>query len=131
MGALKAGFFGHTGHGAAFLGQVKLEVVSAVLIFTLVQLLGDGGWIFNSPWSFYLWNLSVLAYVLLMFIAGWREGTQPSFTMIPGTERNLLYALRLLVGILMFIASADWLIDASRLLREPAYAQIPSVRSPL
>ena len=97
--------------------------VTAVLIFTLIQLLGDGGWIFNSPWSFYLWNLSVLAYVLLMFIAGWREGTQPSFTMIPGTERNLLYALRLLVGFLMFVASADWLIDASRLLREPQLSQ--------
>jgi cytochrome c oxidase cbb3-type subunit 1 len=103
--------------------------VTSVLIFVMIQLLGDGGWIFNRTWSFYVWNLSVLAYVLLMFIAGWREGTQPSFTMVPGNERNLLYALRLLVGLLMFVASADWLIDASKLLREPAYAQSPSPRS--
>jgi hypothetical protein len=31
--------------------------------------------------------------------------------------------------LLMFVASADWLIDASKLLREPAYAQSPSPRS--
>ena len=104
--------------------------VTALLIFVMVELLGDDGWIFNGTWSFYTWNLGVLAYVLLMFIAGWREGTQPSFTMIPGPERNLLYALRLLVGFLMFVASADWLIDASKLLREPAYARIPSAPSP-
>jgi len=104
--------------------------VTALLIFVMVELLGDDGWIFNGTWSFYTWNLGVLAYVLLMFIAGWREGTQPSFTMIPGPERNLLYALRLLVGFLMFVASADWLIDASKLLREPAYARIPSTQLP-
>jgi cytochrome c oxidase cbb3-type subunit 1 len=95
--------------------------VSALLIFVMVQLLGEGGWIFNRTWSFYVWNLAVLAYVLLMFIAGWREGSDPAYTIIPGTARNLIYAGRLLVGVLMFLASAEWLIAASQLLREPQY----------
>lgn len=99
---------------------------SALLIFVMVQLLGDGGWIFNRAWSFYTWNLAVLAYVILMFLAGWREGVDPNFTIIPGLERNILYILRLLTGILMFLASAEWLIAASQLLREPQYTQPPA-----
>ena len=97
--------------------------VTALLIFVLVQLLGEGGWIFNRTWSFYMWNLAVLAYVLLMFTAGWREGSDPAFTIIPGIARNLIYTGRLLVGILMFLASAEWLVAASQLLREPAYTR--------
>jgi cytochrome c oxidase cbb3-type subunit 1 len=103
--------------------------VTALLIFVLVEILGEGGWIFNRTWSFYAWNLGVLAYVVLMTIAGWREGSDPAFTILPGTERNLLYALRLLVGVLMFAASAEWLLAASQLLREPAYAQ-PTLPEP-
>ncbi len=98
--------------------------VTALLIFVLVQLLGDGGWIFNRTWSFYVWNLAVLAYVLLMVTAGWREGSDPAFTIIPGTSRNLIYFGRLVVGVLMFLASAEWLLAASRLLREPQYYQL-------
>jgi cytochrome c oxidase cbb3-type subunit 1 len=104
--------------------------VSSLLIFTLVQLLGEGGWIFNTTWSFYLWQCSVLAYVLLMFTAGWQEGAHPAFALIPGPARNAIYALRLLLGIFLLIASADWLIDASALLREPAYAQLPETQIP-
>jgi cytochrome c oxidase cbb3-type subunit 1 len=100
--------------------------VSSLLIFTLVQLLGEGGWIFNTTWSFYLWQFSVVAYVLLMFTAGWQEGAHPAFALIPGVARNTLYALRLLLGIFLLIASADWLIDASTLLREPSYAAAPT-----
>jgi cytochrome c oxidase cbb3-type subunit 1 len=96
---------------------------SSLLIFTMVQLLGDGGWIFNTTWSFSLWHGSVLAYVLLMFYAGWIEGFDPSFNIVPGPARNLLYALRLLVGVLMLIASAEWWISASALLREPTNSQ--------
>ena len=102
--------------------------VTSLLIFVLVQLLGEGGWIFNGTWSFYVWNISVFAYVLLMFFAGWQEGSHPAFTMVPGNTRNIIYLLRLLVGVLMFIASADWLLDASRMLCEPAYAQISNTR---
>jgi cytochrome c oxidase cbb3-type subunit 1 len=91
---------------------------SSLTIFVMVQLLGDGGWIFNRARSFHLWNGSVIAYIVLMTIAGWREGFDPTFTIVPGIARNLLYALRLLTGILMLLASLDWLVDASTLLRE-------------
>ena len=57
-----------------------------------------------------------------MTIAGWREGFDPAFTIVPGMERNVIYILRLLSGILMLIASFDWLADASTLLREQAPA---------
>ncbi len=95
---------------------------SSLIIFVTVQLLGEGGWIFNRPRSFWLWHGSVVAYVVLMTIAGWREGFDPAFTIVPGMERNIIYVLRLLSGILMLIASFDWLADASALLREQAPA---------
>lgn len=95
---------------------------SALIIFVMVQLLGDGGWIFNRSRSFYLWNGGVIAYIVLMTMAGWREGFDPTFTIVPGTARNVLYALRLATGILMLLASFDWLLDASRLLLEPVYS---------
>lgn len=92
--------------------------VSSLLIFVMVQMLGEDGWILNSARSLYIWNGSVLAYVLLMFYTGWREGFDPSFSMVPGPERNMLYALRLGTGLLMLIASAIWLYDANRLLKQ-------------
>ena len=92
---------------------------SSLIIFVMVQLLGEGGWIFNRPRSFYLWHGSVIAYIVVVTIAGWREGFDPSFTIIPGLERNILYTLRLVTGILMLIASVDWFLDASTLLTEP------------
>jgi cytochrome c oxidase cbb3-type subunit 1 len=84
----------------------------------MVQMLGNDGWIFNGTWSFYVWHLSVLAYVAIMFIAGWHEGTNPTFNILPGAARNGIYALRLLLGVLIFLASLDWLIDANTMLRE-------------
>jgi cytochrome c oxidase cbb3-type subunit I len=95
---------------------------SSLLIFVMVQLLGEGGWIFNRSRSFYLWNGSVIAYIVLMTIAGWREGFDPTFTIVPGIARNVLYTLRLVTGILMLLAALDWLVDASTLLREPVPA---------
>ena len=71
-----------------------------------------------------LWNGSVIAYVVLMLVAGWREGFDPSFTIVPGIARNVLYTLRLITGILMLLASLDWLADASTLLRRPVPASI-------
>lgn len=91
---------------------------SSLTILVMVQMLGEDGWIFNRARSFYLWNGSVIAYVLLMTIAGWREGFDPAFTIVPGTGRNLLYGLRLATGICMLLASLDWLVDASALLRK-------------
>ncbi|MFZ1085128.1 MAG: hypothetical protein WAN35_09210 [Terracidiphilus sp.] len=92
---------------------------SSLLIFVLVQLLGEGGWIFNRTRSFYGWNLAVVAYVCLMTAAGWREGFDPAFTIVPGVTRNDLYILRLVAGIVMLASSIDWLIDAATLLRTP------------
>jgi cytochrome c oxidase cbb3-type subunit 1 len=95
---------------------------SSLIIFVMVQLLGEGGWIFNRSRSFYLWHGSVIAYIVVVTIAGWREGFDPSFTIVPGLERNILYSLRLLTGILMLVASVDWFVDASTLLIEPVLA---------
>jgi cytochrome c oxidase cbb3-type subunit 1 len=92
--------------------------VSSVLIFVMVQLMGDDGWIFNGGWSFYVWQLSVLAYVCIMFFAGWREGFDPAFAMVPGLLRNCIYALRLVLGILILLASLDWFVDAFALMKE-------------
>lgn len=94
--------------------------VTSVSIFAMVQLLGEDGWIFNGNWSFYVWQGAVLAYIAAMFAAGWREGYDPAFTIVPGGLRNGLYGLRLLLGLLMLAASADWLADATALLRERA-----------
>jgi cytochrome c oxidase cbb3-type subunit 1 len=91
--------------------------LSALIALVLVQLLGDDGWIITRRWSFQMWNWSVFAYVVLMFIAGWIEGADPAFTIVPGFARNMLYSLRLLTGILMLISSAEWLVAASALLR--------------
>jgi cytochrome c oxidase cbb3-type subunit 1 len=92
---------------------------SSLIIFVTVQLLGEGGWVFNRTRSFISWNGSVIAYVLIMTIAGWREGFDPTFTIVPGIARNVLYILRLITGIMMLLASLDWFVDMSALLREP------------
>jgi cytochrome c oxidase cbb3-type subunit 1 len=100
---------------------------SSLIIFVMVQLLGEDGWIFNRTRSFYLWHGSVIVYVLLMTMAGWREGSDPSFTIVPGVARNVLYTLRLITGILLLAASLDWFRDASILLRKsrPTSIEIP------
>jgi len=97
---------------------------SSLLIFVMVQLLGDGGWIFNRARSFHLWNMSVIAYILLMTAAGWREGFDPTFTIVPGILRNAIYSLRLVTGVLMLVASVDWFLDASTLVLEPVFAAV-------
>lgn len=102
--------------GHSFLSMAGFT--SSLLIFVLVQLLGEGGWIFNCTRSFHAWNFAVLAYVVLMVVAGWHEGFDPTFTIIPGFARNMIYVLRLVVGVVMLAASLDWLIDAATLLRE-------------
>jgi cytochrome c oxidase cbb3-type subunit 1 len=98
---------------------------SSLIIFILVHLLGEDGWIFNRPQAFYLWNGSVAGYVVLMTIAGWHEGFDPAFTIVPGFARNALYVLRLLVGVLMLTASVDWFLDATRLLQDPVPLATP------
>ena len=80
---------------------------SSLLIFVLVQLLGKDGWIFNQTRSFYGWNIAVLGYVVLMSVAGWREGFDPTFTIVPGEARTTIYILRLVVGLVMLASSLD------------------------
>jgi len=104
--------------------------VSSLLIFVLVQMMGEDGWIFNGTWAFSVWQASVAAYVAIMFFAGWREGFAPSFTIVPGVLRNGIYTLRLLLGILILAASLDWFRDAFTLFAEidAAHAkQLPKV----
>jgi cytochrome c oxidase cbb3-type subunit 1 len=85
---------------------------SSLIILVSVQLLGEHGWIFNRGRSFWLWQFCVMAYIGLMILAGWIEGADPAFTIVPGPARNLIYALRLLTGVLMLAASLDWLRDS-------------------
>lgn len=91
---------------------------SSLIIFVTVQLLGEGGWIFNRTRSFYAWHVGVIAYIVVITVAGWREGYDPTFTIVPGAARNILYTLRLITGVLMLLAAADWLVDATTLLNE-------------
>jgi cytochrome c oxidase cbb3-type subunit I len=104
--------------GHSFLAMAGF--VSSLLIFIVIQMLGKDGWIFNRARSFYGWNYAVLGYVAVMTVAGWREGFDPSFTIVPGVARNTLYALRLLTGVVMLAASLDWLVYATKLLRQSA-----------
>jgi cytochrome c oxidase cbb3-type subunit 1 len=78
------------------------------------QMLGPDQQIFRSRWALMAWNHSVLLYVVLMFVAGWIEGGNPGFTIVPGVGRNLIYGLRVLSGLGMFAASMEWLLAAWR-----------------
>ena len=94
--------------------------VSSLLILMLGVLLKKRGDLFNSRWSFLAWHGSTLAYVLLFLVAGWREGADPAFTIVPGPARNILYVVRLILGTGMTLASAQWLRQLSARLHEPS-----------
>ncbi len=88
--------------------------LSALILFVIAELAGERyAWIVNRTWSFHAWNIGVLAYVLVMFIAGWIEGTDPAFTIVPGIARNVLYTIRLLTGIAMLAGSVEWLVAST------------------
>jgi cytochrome c oxidase cbb3-type subunit I len=91
--------------------------VSSLLILILAVLIGKDGDVFNSRWAFGAWHGATLAYVILFLLAGWREGVDPTFTIVPGPARDALYAVRLLLGIAMTAASAEWLRQLARRLR--------------
>lgn len=92
--------------------------VSSLLIFVLVQLMKEDGWIFTRRRSFYVWQASAAVYVAIMFYAGWREGSNPAFAFAPGTTRDVLYTIRMVLGLLLFAASLDWFKDTFTLFRE-------------
>jgi len=106
----------------ALVGHSLLAVagfLSAYVVFILVQILGEeDAWILNRTWSFYAWNLGVLAYVVVIMIAGWIEGADPAFTIVPGTTRNLMYVVRLLTGVAMLAGSVEWLLASLALKTE-------------
>ncbi len=88
---------------------------TSLLIFILVVLLGEDGEIFGAKWAFVLWQACTLGYVTIMLISGWIEGNSPMFTIVPGTGRNAIYGVRLLLGSLMTVASLGWFWRVSRL----------------
>jgi len=106
--------------------------VTALLLFVMVQLLAEDASVFNRTWSFYAWNFGVLAYVVTMTIAGWIEGSNPAFTIVPSAARNLLYGMRLLTGFAMLAASADWFRSAVQISRVQRTSEVqPHSRSVL
>jgi cytochrome c oxidase cbb3-type subunit 1 len=96
--------------------------VTSLLILILGVLLGETAEVFNSRWAFVAWNASALAYVVLFLFAGWRESADPSFTIVPGPARNILYLVRLILGIAMTAASAEWLRRLTRHLQPASQA---------
>jgi len=89
--------------------------VTSLLLLLLIVLLGKDGERLDSPLAFWTWNIAALAYIALFLGAGWIEGANPAFTMVPGPLRNGIYWLRLLQGLAMTAAGAIWLLR----LREP------------
>ena len=84
--------------------------VTSLLILVLIILLGDTADAFSAHWAFVAWQGGTLLYVLLMLGAGWVEGHDPTFTLVPSAARNVLYFLRLLLGAAMAAASMDWFV---------------------
>ncbi len=99
--------------------------VTNLLVLLLVILLRDRGRVFGSRPAFVAWQAATLLYVILMLVSGWIEGTNPTFTMVPGPLRNLIYSGRLLLGVVMAAASATWLLRLTGLLREQGRRRLP------
>jgi cytochrome c oxidase cbb3-type subunit 1 len=92
--------------------------VSSLLILILVVLLDKDGDVFNARWAFIAWQGGAFAYVVIMLIAGWIEGGNPAFTMVPNVARSVIYGLRLVLGVAMTAASADWLVRLTLRIRQ-------------
>jgi cytochrome c oxidase cbb3-type subunit I len=99
--------------------------VSSLLILVLAVLLDEDGDIFNARWPLIAWHGATLAYVILFFFTGWKEGGDPGFTIVPGPARNLIYAVRLVLGIAMTAASAHWFIRLTRRMLSAPQTAVP------
>jgi cytochrome c oxidase cbb3-type subunit I len=88
--------------------------VSSLLLLILAVLLGKDGDVLNGRLAFWLWHGATFAYVVLFLFAGWREGADPAFTIVPRAMRDAVYAVRLLLGVAMTLASAEWLFQLGR-----------------
>jgi|HubBroStandDraft_6_1064221.scaffolds.fasta_scaffold15608_5 cytochrome c oxidase cbb3-type subunit 1 len=107
--------------------------VSSLLILILAVLFDGDGQVFNARWPFVAWHGATLAYVVLFFFTGWKEGGDPAFTIVPGPARNLIYAVRLVLGIAMTAASAYWLLRITGCIRSRGASnadQPSSLRTP-
>ncbi len=82
---------------------------TSLLVLLLIGLTGPEDNVFASRWAFVAWQAGTGVYVLIMLIAGWIEGADPAFTMVPNTTRNVIYGIRLCCGMAMAAASAEWL----------------------
>jgi cytochrome c oxidase cbb3-type subunit 1 len=101
----------------ALVGHAHLAMagfVSSLNIFLLVALLGEDGRSLNANWAFFAWQAGTVGYVVVMAVAGWLEGSNPAFTIVPGFGRNVLYALRLVCGGLMTAAGIHWWLGLSQ-----------------
>jgi cytochrome c oxidase cbb3-type subunit 1 len=88
--------------------------VSSLNLFLLANFLDHDAKCLNSKWAFIAWQTGLGFYVVAMAVAGWIEGGDPAFTIVPGVTRNALYAVRLAGGALMFSASVNWLAGVTR-----------------
>ncbi len=57
---------------------------------------------------FIFWNAGCLAHVVILTVAGTIESADPRRLFLPDAGADVLYGLRLLAGLLMFMASAWW-----------------------
>jgi cytochrome c oxidase cbb3-type subunit I len=101
---------------------------SSLLILILAILLDEDGQIFNARWPFLAWHVGTLGYVILFFFTGWKEGGDPAFTIVPGPARDVIYAVRLVLGMAMTAASAYWLVRITGRIqsRGASYSDQPS-----
>jgi cytochrome c oxidase cbb3-type subunit 1 len=102
--------------------------VSSLLILILAVLLDEDGNVFNARLPMIAWHGGTLAYVILFFFTGWKEGGDPAFTIVPGTARNIIYIVRLMLGIAMTSASGYWLVGLTQRIhsRGASYSDQPS-----
>jgi cytochrome c oxidase cbb3-type subunit 1 len=104
--------------------------VTSLLVLVLVALLEKDGDVFDSTWAFYAWQMGTLVYVVIMVWAGWIEGAHPAFTMAPSGLRNVIYGMRLIVGIAMAAASCNWLLRLTRRMRIRIHSRENEILSP-
>ena len=88
--------------------------LSSLEFFILTSLPEFNEGLLDERTAFWAWQLGVVAYIVAMGVAGWYEGGQPAFTMIPGSFRDVLYGVRFAGGCLMIGATATWLIRVMR-----------------
>ena len=99
--------------------------VTSLLILVLLMLLPDTSNAFTANWAFLTWQGATFLYVVLMLGAGYIEGNNPTFTVVPSTARDTTYLLRLLLGAAMAAASIDWFVRLARNMYAPAPNPVP------